>query len=257
MNPDLHRYSRQMVLPDIGVNGQQALLDARVLVIGAGGLGSAAAFYLAAAGIGHLTLADPDQVELSNLQRQILHDEASIGQAKALSAQSRLHALNSNTQIDALCVRMEGEALQAAVRHADIVVDGSDNFPTRFAVNAACVQQRKPLVSGAAIRLEGQLSSFTPGRNHSPCYRCLYNDAGAAQESCEEAGILGPLVGVIGSLQAVETIKLLLGLGDNLVGRLLLLDARHWHWRQLTLKADPDCPICGSARTSPEILKND
>lgn len=247
MNDNLHRYSRQMVMPEIGVNGQQCLLDSHVLLVGVGGLGSAAALYLAAAGVGRLTLADPDQVEISNLQRQILHNEHNLGMAKVESARTQLNALNSETRVTCIAERLDGQALLEAVAAADIVIDGSDNFPTRFAVNAACVQQHTPLVSGAAIRLEGQLTSFTPGQNHSPCYRCLYADNGETHEACEDAGVLGPLVGVIGSMQALEAIKILLGLGNNLVGRVLLLNADTLEWRELKLKADPACPVCGSA----------
>ncbi len=241
---DLQRYSRHMVMPEIGVNGQQCLLDSHALIVGVGGLGSAATLYLASSGVGHLTLADQDHVELSNLQRQIVHTEANIGLAKVASAQQQLQGLNSDIQIDCLTGRLEGAVLEKAVQAADIVIDGSDNFTTRFAVNAACVKHRKPLVSGAAIRLEGQLTSFTPGRNRSPCYACLYRDSGMDQEACEDAGVLGPLVGVIGSMQALEAIKLLLGLGDSLVGRLLLFNAKTLVWRELKLKADPACPVC-------------
>lgn len=245
MNNHLQRYSRHMVMSEIGVNGQQTLLDSHVLIVGAGGLGSAAALYLAAAGVGRISIADRDVVELSNLQRQILHGEADIGRSKVASAADRLAAMNSEIQVDCLSGTLEGDGLKQAVSEADLVLDGSDNFPTRFAVNAACVALRKPLVSGAAIRGEGQLSVFTPGRGNSPCYRCLYTDAGIDQESCEEAGVLGPLVGVIGSLQALEAIKLLLGLGQSLAGRLLLLDAHTLKWREIRLKRDPACPVCG------------
>lgn len=240
----LERYSRHMILPAIDVAGQQALLDSHVLIIGAGGLGCAVAQYLAAAGVGHLTIADPDAVELSNLQRQILHDAADIGRSKADSAVASLRAQNPDIQIEPLAQRLEGEALSQAVAQSDLVIDGSDNFPTRFAVNAACVAQRKPLVSGAAIRFEGQLTSFTPGRGDSPCYNCLYRETGMEQEACEDAGVLGPLVGVIGSLQAVEAIKLLTGIGRPLVGRLLLFDALALEWRELKLARDPACPVC-------------
>lgn len=234
-----------MVLPQIDVAGQQTLLDSHVLIIGAGGLGSAAALYLAAAGVGHISIADPDAVELSNLQRQILHSTNDIGRAKVVSAKLHLTEQNPDISIATLEQALEGEALVRAVLEADLVVDGSDNFPTRFAVNQTCVTQRKPLVSGAAIRFEGQISSFTPGRSDSPCYRCLYREIGDAQEACEDAGVLGPLVGVIGSLQAVEAIKLLTGIGKPLVGRLLLFDALDLSWRELKLKRDPDCPACG------------
>ncbi len=240
----LHRYSRHLVLPQIDVAGQQTLLDSKALIVGAGGLGSAAALYLAAAGVGHLTVADSDSVELSNLQRQILHRTSDIGRPKAESARDTLRALNPEVQVVTLSERLQGARLQELVRNADVVLDGSDNFPTRFAVNAACVAARKPLVSGAAIRFEAQLAVFTPGRADSPCYRCLYRDEGEAQESCENAGIIGPLAGVIGSLQALETIKLLLGLGEASAGRLLVFDALGLKLKELKLKRDPDCPVC-------------
>ncbi|MGH8529815.1 MAG: HesA/MoeB/ThiF family protein [Nevskiales bacterium] len=242
----LQRYSRHLVLPQIDVAGQQTLLDSHALIVGAGGLGSAAALYLAAAGVGRLTIADSDVLELSNLQRQILHRSADLGRAKAESARDTLHALNPEVQVEALSERLEGLRLQKYVNAADVVLDGSDNFPTRFAVNAACVAARKPLVSGAAIRFEAQLAVFTPGRNDSPCYRCLYRENGEAQESCENSGILGPLVGVIGSLQALEAIKLLLGIGSPSSGRLLVLDALSLNFRELKLRRDPDCPVCNN-----------
>ncbi len=241
----LQRYSRHLVLPQIDVAGQQTLLDSQALIVGAGGLGSAAALYLAAAGAGRLTIADSDTLELSNLQRQILHRTQDLGRAKAESARDTLRALNPEVQVEALHERLQGERLQELVRAADVVLDGSDNFPTRFAVNAACVAARKPLVSGAAVRFEAQLAVFTPGRNDSPCYRCLYRDDGETQETCENAGILGPLVGVIGSLQALEAIKLLLGIGELSSGRLLVFDALSLKFRDLKLKRDPNCPVCG------------
>ncbi len=241
----LQRYSRHLILPQIDVAGQQTLLDSHALIIGAGGLGSAAALYLAAAGVGHLSLADSDALELSNLQRQILHRSADVGRAKAESARDTLHALNPDVQVEALHERLQGQRLLDQVQAADVVLDGSDNFPTRFAVNAACVAARKPLVSGAAIRFEAQLAVFTPGQNDSPCYRCLYREEGEAQETCENAGILGPLVGVIGSLQAVEALKLLLGLGSPSAGRLLVFDALSLKFKEFKLKRDPDCPACG------------
>lgn len=244
MNPDLQRYSRHMVLPAMDVAGQQTLLDSHVLIIGAGGLGCAAAQYLAAAGVGTISIADDDAVEISNLQRQVLHQQADIGRAKVQSAAASLQQQNPDIVINPIQQRLQAEALQAAIQAVDLVIDGSDNFPTRFAVNAACVATRKPLVSGAAIRFEGQLSSFTPGRNNSPCYRCLYKEAGNTQEACEDAGVLGPLVGVIGSLQAVEAIKLLTAIGTPLVGRLLIFEALDLKWRELKLARDPACPVC-------------
>jgi adenylyltransferase/sulfurtransferase len=242
---DLRRYSRQMILPEVGAHGQQALLDSRALIIGVGGLGSPAALYLASAGVGHLTLVDRDRVELSNLQRQIAHRQQDLGRPKAQSARDNLLAINPDVRIEALDTKLDDALLDRLVGNSDIVLDGSDNFPTRFAVNLACLRQRKPLVSGAAIRLEGQIAVFKPGQADSPCYQCLYREGGEAQESCEQAGILGPLVGVIGAMQALEALKLLLGIGESLCGRLLLYDAARGSWRELRLKRDPHCPTCG------------
>ena len=242
----LLRYSRQILLPQIGVEGQQILLQARVLVVGAGGLGSAAAVYLASAGIGHLTVADDDEVDLSNLQRQILHRQRDVGRAKVDSARDTLTGINPDISVTPLRARLDSERLSALVEQVDLVVDGSDNFATRFAVNAACVQQRTPLVSGAAIRLEGQIAAFDPGRADSPCYRCLYREGEEPDQTCTENGILAPVVGVIGSLQALEAIKLLLNLGETLCGRLLVFDALYSEWRSIRLPRDPDCPVCGA-----------
>lgn len=242
---DLSRYSRHMVLPQVQVNGQQLLLDSHVLIVGAGGLGSAAALYLAAGGVGRLTLADSDRVELSNLQRQILHGQADVGRAKAESGRDTLRSLNADIEVDALCERLDDDRLGRLVANSDVVVDGSDNFPTRFAVNRACIAHRTPLVSGAAIRLEGQIAVFHPGVGKSPCYRCLYDEQGEAAERCEDAGVLGPLVGVIGSLQAVEAMKLLLGLDMEAVGRLTTFEAERGHWRSFRVPRDPRCPACG------------
>ena len=240
----LLRYSRQIILPQVDTHGQQTLLDSHALVIGLGGLGSAAATYLAAAGVGQLTLVDRDRVELSNLQRQIAHRHPDIGRPKAESARDNLLALNPEIQITAINSRLDETLLMRLVGAADVVLDCSDNFPTRFAINRACVTARKPLVSGAAIRLEGQVAVFRPG---GPCYQCLFRDeTGEATESCEQAGVLGPLVGVIGSLQALETTKLLLGLGKTLDGRLLLFDAECTVFRELKLKRDPHCPTCSN-----------
>jgi adenylyltransferase/sulfurtransferase len=234
-----------MILPQVDTHGQQTLLDSRVLVIGVGGLGSAAASYLAAAGVGQLTLVDRDRVELSNLQRQIAHRHRDIGRPKAESARDTLLAINPEIRITAVNSRLDEGLLAQLVGGTDVVLDCSDNFPTRFALNRACVAARKPLVSGAAIRLEGQVAVFRPG---GPCYQCLFRDeAGEATESCEQAGVLGPLVGVIGSLQALEAAKLLLGLDGTLDGRLLLFDAGHAQFRELKLKRDPHCPTCSSS----------
>lgn len=246
MNDDqLLRYSRQIMLPDFGVEAQQRLNEAQVLIIGAGGLGSPAALYLAAAGIGTLTLADPDTVDVSNLQRQILHGQRDLDRPKVESARDRLADINPDTRVNTVAERLAGPALQAAVAAADLVVDASDNFATRFAVNAACWQARRPLVSGAAIRYEGQLSVFRADLATGPCYRCLYRDGEEAEQTCAENGILAPIVGIIGSLQALEAIKVLAGVGTPLDGRLLILDGRSLELRTLKLRPDPHCPVCG------------
>jgi molybdopterin/thiamine biosynthesis adenylyltransferase len=238
---DFARYSRQVILREVGVHGQALLRDSSVLVIGLGGLGAVAAQYLAAAGIGRLLLADRDRVEQSNLQRQILYRQDDLGRAKTAAAQARLQTLNPEVQISLF----DAGTWPQAVSAADVVLDCSDNFPTRFAVNAACVQARKPLVSGAAIRFEGQLAVFDARRSDSPCYACLYPPQGDAQETCEEAGILGPTVGVIGSLQALAALKLLLGLGDD-CGKLQLWNALDMNWKTLKLPRDPQCAVCGA-----------
>lgn len=242
---DLLRYSRQILMPQIGYEGQTRLLNSRVLIIGLGGLGSPVALYLAAAGVGHLVICDFDQVELSNLQRQILHRHADLGRPKADSAHDTLRDLNPGIRIEAVDERLQGEALARQITAADVVIDASDNFASRFAINEACVRARKPLVSGAAIRMEGQVSVFHNERDDAPCYRCLYRDEGELEETCSENGVLAPLVGIIGSVQAMEAVKVLLGLGETLGGRLLLLDAMSMDWRSLKLRKDPACPVCG------------
>ena len=241
----LLRYSRQILLPQIGVEGQQKLLAANALVVGAGGLGSAAALYLASAGVGRITIADHDQVELSNLQRQILHRSRDIGRPKVDSARDTLTALNPDVQVTGLQARLDSRQLATLIDAVDLVIDGSDNFATRFAVNEACVLRRRPLVSGAAIRMEGQLAVFDARRADSPCYRCLYREGEEADQTCTENGVLSPVVGIIGSLQALEAIKLLLELGETLCGRLLVFDALHAEWRSIKLPRDPLCPVCG------------
>ncbi|MGA7800570.1 MAG: molybdopterin-synthase adenylyltransferase MoeB [Gammaproteobacteria bacterium] len=242
----LLRYSRQILLPSIGLEGQERLLDSRVLIVGAGGLGSPAALYLAAAGVGHITIADHDEVDLSNLQRQLLHRHQDLGRLKVDSAKDTLQALNPDLTVTALNERLTGDRLDAQVSQADLVVDASDNFATRFAINAACVRHCIPLVSGAAIRMEGQVAVFRPGQADSPCYRCLYKEAEEPDQSCADNGVLAPVVGVIGSLQALEAIKVLLDLGESLCGRLLLFDATSLEWRTLRLRKDPACPVCGN-----------
>ena len=241
---DLLRYSRQIMLPAFGVEAQERLLQARVLIVGAGGLGSPAALYLAAAGVGHLVIADDDEVDLTNLQRQILHGQDDLGRPKVDSARDRLAQVNPDTRVTALQTRLEGPALAAQVAEADLVLDASDNFDTRFAVNAACVAERTPLVSGAAIRMEGQLAVFRPDLGQGPCYRCLYRDGEEAEQTCAENGILAPVVGVIGSLQALEAIKVLTGVGEAAGGRLLIFDGAACEFRTLRLRPDPACPVC-------------
>lgn len=242
----LLRYSRQIMLPDVDIEGQEKLLAARVLIIGLGGLGSPVAMYLAAAGVGELVLADFDSVDLTNLQRQIAHTDARIGINKAVSAAQSLHELNPHLAIRCIEKMLDAENLSAQVQQADVVVDCTDNFQTRFAINAACVAARVPLVSGAAIRLEGQVAVFDARDKGSPCYRCLYEE-GNDDVTCAANGVLAPLVGIIGSMQALETIKLICGFGTALTGRLLLLDARHMQWREMKLPKDPQCPVCSPA----------
>ena len=245
----LLRYSRQILMPDIGTDGQQKLRDAHVAVIGAGGLGSPVAMYLASAGIGQLTIVDDDDVELSNLQRQLLHTDSDIGRTKVDSAAETLHAINPEVRVDTLASRLDDPQLRQLATDADVVVDASDNFATRFAVNAACVTTGTPLVSGAAIRMEGQLSVFIPGRDDSPCYRCLYREGDEPDQTCTDNGVLAPVVGVIGSLQALEALKLLLDVGKPLCGRVLIFDGLYNEWRSIKLSRDPDCPVCSGART--------
>lgn len=241
----LLRYSRQILLPQIDVEGQQRLLDSSVLIIGLGGLGSPVALYLAAAGVGRLLLADHDDVDLTNLQRQILHQNDGIGSAKVESAVHRLRALNPDVTLDPLRQKLEHQALLDAIGEADLVLDCTDNFGTRQAINAACFELGKPLVSGAAIRLEGQLSVFDPRQADSPCYECLYGNGDETALSCSEAGVAGPMVGLVGSLQALEALKLLAGFGEPMVGRLLLIDGMGCRFRELKVRRDPACRCCG------------
>ncbi len=245
MNDELLlRYSRQILLPQVDIWGQEKLIQAKVLIVGAGGLGCPAAMYLAAAGIGQLTIADPDRVEISNLQRQIAHATSDLGKPKAVSTRETLYALNPNVQVEALCQRLHGETLTAQVKQADLVLDCSDNFATRFELNRACVINRTPLVSGAATRFEGQIAVFDPRRQDSPCYNCLYAEQGELSERCTEAGIIAPLTGIVGSIQALEAIKVLLGIGQTLTGYLLLVDGMTMEWSRLVLPRHPNCPTC-------------
>ena len=251
----LERYSRHLRLPQVGIDGQQRLARARVLLIGAGGLGSPAAFYLAAAGVGHLRMADDDVVDRSNLQRQILHTEDSVGVAKVVSAAQRIAALNPRVQVDAIQTRVTASNVEALLQDVDVVVDGADNFAARYLLNDACVKLGKPLVYGAVQQFEVQLSVFDAGRHRGqlPCYRCLFPEPPPPEfaPSCAEAGVLGVLPGVIGLLQATEAIKLLLGLGDSLAGRLLSFDALAMRFREIRLPPDPQCPVCAPGTAFP------
>ena len=243
----LIRYSRQAILPEIGIEGQQKLLDATVLIVGAGGLGSPVAMYLTAAGVGRLMIADDDEVELSNLPRQLLHSEATVGMDKVSSAKSLLNAINSNTVIECIKERMDDERLKDYVAKADVVADTSDNFETRFAVNRVCRQLKTPLVSAAVIRMEGQVSVFTQ-QDDEGCYQCLYPNSGELDESCARNGVLGPAVGIAGSIQATEVMKLICDTGRSLRGRLLVFDALNMEWREISLSRDPRCEVCGDAK---------
>ena len=245
MNDELLlRYSRQILLPDVDIQGQSKLNLDRVLILGAGGLGAPVLLYLAAAGVGHITVVDPDTVDLSNLQRQVIHSTVNITQAKVESAKQSMLAINPHIQVQALQTRLDEQQLLTQVAAHDVVVDCTDNFPTRFAINQACFTAKKPLVSGAVIRMEGQISTFD-FRQAGACYRCLYNEEGGVEDTCSTNGILAPVAGIIGSMQATEALKVLLNL-PTLHGRLLLLDAKYMQWRELRLRADANCPVCGA-----------
>lgn len=247
----LLRYSRQILLPEIDIEGQSRLAEASVLVVGLGGLGSPVAMYLAAAGVGRLVLVDHDVVELSNLQRQVAHTTADVGRAKVASARERLLALNPTVTVETCNVRLREDGDFAALPgDLDLVVDATDNFQTRFALNRYCLHAGLPLVSGAAIRFEGQVSVFRPGQGDSPCYRCLYREDAGLDTSCAANGVVAPLLGIIGSVQAMEAMKVLLGIGDDLTGRLLLLDALAMEWQTMRLRRDPRCPACGTPATA-------
>jgi len=242
----LLRYSRHILLPEIGIEGQEKLLAARALVIGAGGLGSPVALYLASAGVGHITLCDNEDVDLTNLQRQIVHRTDSVGRRKVESARATLAAINPGVEVAALPERVDGERLQALAAQADVVLDGSDNFATRHAVNRACVRTGKPLVSGAAVRFDGQVAVFDLRAGGAPCYACLFPEGGEAEEvRCAVMGVFAPLTGIVGTIQAAEALKVLTGAGETLAGRLLLIDALAMQLRTISLKKDPDCPVCG------------
>lgn len=242
----LLRYSRHILLAQVGIEGQEKLLGAHALIVGAGGLGSPVALYLAAGGVGRITICDGDSVDLTNLQRQIAHFTHSLGSNKALSARRTLEAINPEISVTAIPQRIEGAELGRLVAQADIVLDASDNFATRHAVNRACVAHGKPLVSGAAIRFDGQVAVFDLRRPDAPCYHCLFPEAdGEEGERCAVMGVFAPLVGIIGSTQAAEALKILSGAGESLNGRLLLLDGLRMEWRSIRLRKDPACPVCG------------
>lgn len=247
MNDDqLLRYSRHILLPEIGVEGQDAIVTARMLVVGAGGLGSPAAMYLAAAGVGTLVLCDGDTVDLTNLQRQILHCADDVGRLKVASGRDTLLRINPVIRVETIEARLEADALLEQVALADVVLDCSDNFATRHAINRACVHYRKPLVSGAAIRFDGQVSVFDLGQPGSPCYHCLFPEGQEVDEvRCAVMGVFAPLTGIIGATQAAEALKIRVGCGATLNGRLLLLDGLAMEWRSIALARDPACAVCG------------
>ncbi len=243
----LLRYSRHILLPELGVEGQEAISGGRVLIVGAGGLGSPAALYLAAAGVGRIVLCDGDEVDLSNLQRQLLHEDARIGENKAESGRAALARVNPLVEVRALPRRLETEDLLAEVAGVDVVLDCCDNFATRHAVNRACVALRKPLVSGAAVRFEGQVSVFDLRAPEAPCYHCLFPEGeDVAELRCAVTGIFAPLTGIIGATQAAEALKLLARCGESLQGRLLLLDGLRMRWREIRYGRDSACAVCAS-----------
>jgi molybdopterin/thiamine biosynthesis adenylyltransferase len=247
----LLRYSRHILLDDIGIEGQQRLLDAHALIIGAGGLGSPAALYLASSGIGRITLVDDDEVDLTNLQRQVMHTTASIGVPKAESGRAALLAINPDIEVVALRERAGGERLRQLVRAATVVLDCTDNFATRHAVNRACVEAGKPLVSGAAIRFDGQLAVFDTTGPDTPCYACLFpEDSGFEDAACSSLGVFAPLVGVVGAMQAAEAMKLVAGIGRPLAGRLLLLDGRAMEWTDIKVVRNRACPVCAARHSA-------
>ena len=241
----LLRYARHILLDDLGIEGQEKLLASRVLIVGAGGLGSPVAMYLASAGIGQIVLADHDRIEMSNLQRQILHTSDRIGELKAESGRQTLHALNPEVLVETRTTRLDADALMSEIGGVDLVVDCTDNFATRHAINRACVHHAKPLVSGAAVRYDGQISVFDTRDQASPCYHCLFPQADDVEQvNCATMGVFAPLVGIIGSMQAAEAIKVIAGIGEPLTGRLLILDATDLNWHSVRVRRDPGCPVC-------------
>jgi molybdopterin-synthase adenylyltransferase len=247
----LLRYSRHLLLNEIGVEGQEKILQSRVLVIGAGGLGSPVVLYLATAGIGHITLVDDDVVDVTNLQRQIAHTMADVGEFKAKSAMNKIANINPDVQVIPVLERADDAMLDRLVEDADVVLDCCDNFATRHAINAACVKHRKPLVSGAAIRFDGQITVFDSRSGSSPCYACIFPpDAGLEETRCATMGVFAPLVGIIGSMQAAEALKLASGAGTALTGRLQMLDGRDMSWNEVRFKRDATCSVCGDSHAA-------
>ena len=242
---ELLRYSKQIMLPQIDVEGQQKIIDSTMLIIGMGGLGSPTALYLAAAGVGHIVIADFDQVELSNLQRQIIHSTSDIGDDKVNSAKAKLLELNPNIKVTVANEIMHSDNLASLIKDVDVVLDGTDNFESRFEINKACVECHKPLISAAVIRFEGQISVFKGYKVDQPCYQCLYSEEGNGRESCVENGVLAPVAGLVGTIQALQAIKVLLGLGEQLCGELLLIDGLDLSFRKVKIAKDSECPICG------------
>ena len=253
----IERYSRHIILPEVGAEGQSKLLESKVFMIGAGGLGSPVAYYLAAAGVGTIGMADADVVDMSNLQRQIIHNQDRVGMPKVESARETIQALNPDVNVKTYNYRIEADNVRDIIREYDLVIDGCDNFPTRFLVNDACYFEKKPLVSGAMFRFEGQVATFKPHQQKdAPCYRCLYPEPPPAGlvPSCSEAGILGALAGAVGTIQAVEAVKELLGIGDSLAGKLMVFDALRMEWKKLKLRKDPGCPLCGDNPTITDLV---
>ena len=243
----LLRYSRHILLNEIGIEGQEKISSGRALIVGAGGLGSPVALYLGSAGVGHITLVDDDTVDLTNLQRQIAHTTARVGETKVTSAKAAIAAINPDVTVTVIQARADAGLLDTLVEQTDVVLDCCDNFATRQAVNAACVKHRKPLVSGAAIRFDGQISVYDPRDDHSPCYACVFPpDANFEETRCATMGVFAPLVGIIGSMQAAEALKLLSGAGQSIAGRLLMLDGRSMEWSDIGLPRNTSCVICGS-----------
>ncbi|WP_163832459.1 HesA/MoeB/ThiF family protein [Spartinivicinus ruber] len=241
---ELLRYSRHIMLPELDIEGQQLLKAAKVLIVGLGGLGCPVAMYLAAAGVGELLLMDFDQVELTNLQRQIAYNQASVGKPKAEALAETLSGMNSDCVLTPIVAKASQDNLPQWITEADLVIDATDNFAVRFAINTACVQVKRPLVSGAAIGFQGQVTVFDSRQHNSPCYRCLYSPEGEDQLRCAETGVLGPLVGLVGTIQAVESIKVIANIGQPLLGTLLLVDGKTMEFRSIKMAADPACPIC-------------